>query len=142
MTVTADTGQTATAVLSAGVLGSARRSIGELTQEIEKIEDSHLATTNYKTYIASDLCEPGETEIEVEWDINEEGPRPGAATLTLTISYPIEPGSSNTTKATLAGTGFILRRVTPAIALGTLMIGRFVFAFDGKTGPTWTDESA
>ena len=146
MSATADTGLTATAVFTtSGAVGQATRRIGPMENSVEDIDMSHLGTTVFKEYLPGDLVEPGEVEVELEFDINalagNNMPVPGTAD-TLTVDYPIEPGSSNSTNATLSGTGYFKSRTTPELAVGQLMTSTVVFKFDGLTGPAFTDESA
>lgn len=140
MTLTADTGNSATCVLtSAGLVGAGVREIGGLEQAGEKIDDSLITTTTRKTYIPGDLYEPGTVEVTLEHDVNVLPPAPHT-TDTLTITYPLEPGSV-LGRSTLAGTGFILSRSLPMLKNNEIMVSKYVFQFNGKTGPTHTPEA-
>ncbi len=140
MTATADTGNTATAVLtSTGLVGAGVREIGEVSQEGESIEDSLLSTTGEKTYIPGDLYEGGTVEVTLEHDVNVLPPTPHT-TDTLTITYALEPGSG-LSRSTLAGTGFVMSRTLPALQNNVIMVSSYVWQFDGKTGPTHTAEA-
>jgi len=134
----ADTGNGATlALATTGAIGNIRN-IGEVARELGKLEDSHLGTTSNKTYIPDDLAEPGEIEVEVEFDASIE--LPGVGTVeTVTITYPII--TDGNTAANHAGTGFLTRVPTPLLANGQLQVVRVKIAFDGKTGPTFTAET-
>ena len=69
MTITADTGNTTTAVLtSTGLVGAGIRELGSVDQDGEKIEDSLISSTVRKTYIPGDLYEPGSVEVTLEPD--------------------------------------------------------------------------
>jgi hypothetical protein len=131
----ADTGNGATLALSVtGSVGNIRN-IGEIAEELGKLEDSHLATTDKKTYIPDDLAEPGEVEFEVEFDANISLPSTGVVE-TCTITYPVKP--TGATAASHVGTGFLTRVPTPQLANGQIQVARMRFAFDGKTGPAFT----
>jgi len=140
MTATADTGNLAEASLSSSTLGAAVRRIGAWSESVGVIEDSDLSTTGRKTKIFEALADSDGVEIEVEKDINTEVDIT-AAVETLTIKFPIEPGSGNTTKAQIAGTGKITSVTHGELANGVLMVDTVVFTWNGKTGPTWTDEA-
>lgn len=140
MSATADTGNTTTAVLTAsGLVGAGIREIGSIDQEGEKIDDSLITSSGSKTYIAGDLYEPGAVEVTLEHDVNVLPPVPHTAD-TLTITYPLEPGSA-LGRATLAGTGFIMSRSLPSLKNNEIMVSTYVFQFDGKTGPNHTPEA-
>jgi hypothetical protein len=130
-----DTGNGATLVLSVtGAVGNIRN-IGEIAEELGKLEDSHLGTVDKKTYIPDDLAEPGEVEFEVEFNANTALPSTGVIE-TCTITYPVRP--SGATAASHAGTGFLTRVPTPQLANGQIQVTRMRFAFNGKTGPAFT----
>ena len=112
--------------------------LGEKT--LEALLDSHLGTTGNKTYSPDDLTEPGEltgtlflNATTAEEDLGQ--------VETCTATLPITEGS-NTTNATLAGTGFLRRYKRANAQNGELMQCEFTFKWDGKTGPTFTVEAA
>ena len=108
MSTTADTGNSATAVLSStGLVGAGVREIGGVDQDGEKIDDTLITSTTVKTYIPGDLYEPG----------------------------------SALARATLAGTGFVMSRSLPTLKNNEIMVSKYVFQFNGKTGPTHTAEA-
>lgn len=112
--------------------------VGETEQELGKLEDSHLQTETHKTYVPDDLSEPGEFDVEYEWQ--GQSPPPSKGTVeTITITYPVPPGLSN--GATLAGSGFIRKRTFPKMQNGQLQMGKLTIAWDGKTGPAYTPAS-
>ena len=140
MSTTADTGNSATAVLtSTGLVGAGVREIGGVDQDGEKIDDTLITSTTVKTYIPGDLYEPGSVEVTLEHDVNVLPPAPHTAD-TLTITYPLEPGSA-LARATLAGTGFVMSRSLPTLKNNEIMVSKYVFQFNGKTGPTHTAEA-
>lgn len=138
----ADTGSGATYTLaSTGSVGVVR-SITLSEQTKAKIEDSDLSTTDYITYIFSDLAEPGSFTLEVVFDPTVSAAIPSTGTVeTGTVTSPIHT-SGNTTNANMAGTGAITSVKPPDYNIGELQIATIEFSFDGKTGPTWTAESA
>lgn len=141
MTTYADTGNSATAVFTtAGLVGHGVREMGSLKQDGEKIDTSLLADTITKKYIPGDLYEPGSVEITVEHDVNVLPPAPHTLD-TLTITYPLEPGSTAEARATLAGTGFFMSREITELKNNQIMVSKVVFQFNGLTGPTHTPEA-
>ncbi len=134
MTTKATTGNSATIALSdTGAVGNIRN-IGEIAQELGKLESSHLETEDFKTYIPDDLTEPGEVEFEVEFDGSIDLP-PCGVVETCTITYPtIGEGAA----ASHAGTGFLTRVSLPQLANGQIQVARLRFAFDGETGPAFS----
>lgn len=130
----ADTGNGATIALSTtGAVGNIRN-IGEIATELGKLEVSHLGTLVNKEYIPDDLEEPGQVELEVEFDGTKSLPARGVVE-TATITYPQPDGFYSPVHA---GTGFITKVSTPQLANGSVQISKITFAFDGKTGPTFT----
>lgn len=106
-------------------------------QSREALEDSHIGTTGEKTYIADDLIEPGQFDIEFEWDQSfSTFPPISHAAETVTVTFPLKSGE--TTNATLAGSGFLISSSGPEVANGTIMRGSATVKWDGKTGPTYT----
>ena len=134
----ADTGNGATLALSVtGSVGNIRN-IGEIAEELGKLEDSHLGTVDRKTYIPDDLSEPGEVEFEVEFDAAISLPTVGVVE-TCTITYPVKPGGA--TAASHAGTGFLTRVTSRQLANGQIHVSRMRFAFNGITGRAFTKGS-
>lgn len=133
------TGNQATLTFGTSSFTGAFTRIGESTQEIEDLEDSDLSTSGFKEYVASDLIEPGEFEVELFYDVDEQPTLKTAETITIT--YPLTPGGGNTNEATYAGTGYVKSFTTPELVNGSLMRARFTVKWDGKTGPAFTDES-
>lgn len=143
----ADTGNGATLVL--GTTGTIA-SVVEMTLPewtLEKIEDSHLGTTNFKTYIPGDLCEPGEITATVVFD-SELSTYPTISSTTgswdaaetVTVTFPIS-NTSHTTAPKIAGTGFITGFSFPQLANNTLQTATITIALDGKTEPAFTKSS-
>jgi len=135
------TGQGTTAVLTNGAIVGCVRSLTlpELTQD--KIDASCLDTTGFMKYIAGDLTDPGECQMEIIFDPSFDFTGLVGATDTLTITFPIgDP--ANATNATLAGTGFITSYSLPDLSTGNLAVVSVTFGFDGDTGPAFTPEAA
>lgn len=133
----ADTGNSATVAFGTSGFSANVYSIGGTSQSREALEDSHLGTTNQKTFIPADLIEPGEFEIEFEWDQSfSTFPPIAAAAETVTITFPLKSGE--TTAATLAGTGFLTEASGPDVENGTIMRGSATIKWDGKTEVAYT----
>lgn len=107
--------------------------LGEST--VEKLETSDLATETTKTYISSDLAEPQEVELTIQWDTLKAAPVAGTAD-TLTVTFP--QGSGEQTAANLAGSGFFTSVGYPELVNDTVQQATVTFAYDGETGPTYT----
>lgn len=150
MTYQGMTGQGTTAVLTAGAIVGCVRSLTLPEITMEKIDASCLATQGFTKYIPGDLSDPGECQMEIIFDPtfdffeNPGDPLDIDGVVgnidTLTITFPIgDP--TNTTNATLSGTGFITNYSLPDLSSGTLAVVNVTFAFDGDTGPAFTPES-
>lgn len=136
------TGQGSTAVFSVtGAVGCIRSiQLPEWAQE--KIDASCLDTTGFKQYIAGDLTDPGQVQITAVFDPSLAIPTPGV-TEDLTITLPIG-NPTNTTNATLVGSGFIMSTTAPNIAIDGLLELTITFCYDGDAAspPTYTPEAA
>ncbi len=90
----------------------------------ESIETTHMGTTGGQTFMPSDLYDPGELTIEVQFDPDATVDADiVAAAETITVTFPIVAGESN--GATWAATGFITSytNTTPLEGLMTASIG-------------------
>lgn len=134
------TGQGTTAVLTNGAIVGCVRSLTlpELTQD--KIDASCLDTTGFMRYISGDLTDPGEVQMEIIFDPSFDFTGLVGATDTLTITFPIGV-DTNTTNATLAGTGFVTSYSLPDLSTNNLAVVNVTFAFDGDTGPAFSPEA-
>lgn len=133
----ADTGNSATIAFGTSAFVANVYSIGGTSQSREALEDSHLGTTNQKTYIPTDLYEPGEFEIEFEWDQSfSVFPPIAAAPETITVTFPLKSGEL--TAATLAGSGFLTEVSGPDVENGSIMRGTATIKWDGKTEVAYT----
>jgi hypothetical protein len=133
------TGNGATLALTTlGFVGNWTR-IGEWSAELPGLPASHLATTGFEEFIQADLATPGEIELEVQF--NPQKALPAQTTVdTLTVTFP--KSDSTSTAANLAGTGWLTKIGTPQMVNNEVAIQKFTFKFDGKTGPTYTAETA
>jgi hypothetical protein len=134
------TGQGTTAVLTTNAITGCVRSLTlpELTQD--KIDASCLDTTGFMKYIPGDLTDPGECQLEIIFDPTFDFDAIVGVVDTLTITFAIgDP--TNTTNATLIGTGFITNYSLPDLSTNNLAVVNVTFAFDGDTGPAFTVES-
>jgi len=134
------TGQGTTAVLTTNAITGCVRSLTlpELTQD--KIDASCLDTTGFMKYIPGDLTDPGECQLEIIFDPTFDFDAIVGVVDTLTISVAISD-PTNTTNATLIGTGFITNYSLPDLSTNNLAVVNVTFAFDGDTGPAFTVES-
>jgi len=142
-----DTGRGATLTLATtGSVGSiVEMTLPEWT--LDKVEDSHLGTTNFKTYIPGDLCEPGEITATLVFDAAlttypniASTTGSWASAETVTITFPIS-NTSHSTAATLAGTGCITGFSFPQLAVNTLQTAQITISLDGQTEPAFTPQS-
>jgi hypothetical protein len=134
----ADTGNTATIAFATSGFTANYHRIGGTEQERPAIKTSHLGTTNTETYIPGDLIEPGEFEVEFEFDPNNQPPITAVAE-TVTVTFPTPTGGS--AGATLAGTGFVTKWKSADLANNELMVASATVQWDGLTEPTWTDST-
>lgn len=137
----ADTGLGATLTLATtGAVGAVRSmTLPEFTRE--KIDTTELATEDFMTYIPGDLDAPGEITAEIIFDAENDDIVAGGVPETMTITFPIT-NSTNTTNATLTGTGFVTGWKMPDLAVNELQVATLTIAFDGLTGPAFTAEAA
>lgn len=137
----ADTGQGATLTLATtGSVGTIRSlTLPDIT--IDTLEDSDLSTTGFKTYVKTDLAEPGTIQAEILWDATSNSLPTLGTPETVTVTFPIHT-SSNTTNATFAGTGFISGIKMPDMQIGELQVATLTIQLDGKTDPAFTAEAS
>jgi len=122
------TGNASTIAFGTSSFSANVTSIGGTEQTRDAIEDSHLGTTSQKTYIAGDLYEPGEFELEFQWDpAFTTFPPIAAVAETITITFQSTGGG------TLAGSGFLTAASGPTVANNELMIGTATVKWDGQT---------
>lgn len=146
MSIVGTTGQGTTAVLTnAGIVGCVRGiTLPAWTQD--KIDASCLDTVGFMRYIASDLTDPGDCELEIIFDPSFDFTGLVGVDDTLTVTFAISgesaPDTPNTTNAVLTGSGFISNYNLPDLALSTLAVVNVTFSFDGEEGPTFTPEAA
>lgn len=131
----ADTGTGATIVFGTSAFTAEIMSMSGNDISRADIDDTHLTTTGYRTYIPSDLLEGGTVEFEFAFDPDSQPPIDGAAE-TITITFPIPAGDSS--GATLAFTGYI-NNWSWSVPLEEKMTGSATIKVDGKTDPVWTD---
>lgn len=135
------TGQGATVVLSTtGAIGCIRSiKLPEWSQE--KIDASCLDTTDWMRYIPGDLKDPGQLELTAVFDPSIGVPEPSVQE-TVTVTFPIgDP--SNSTPATLTGSGFVQSVSQPSMEINNLLELSLTFCFDGDDTdpPTYTPEA-
>lgn len=135
----AGTGNSGTVVFGTQGFTASWNRIGPWQPSREKLDVSHLGTTDFKEFIPGDLDDPGEVVIECQFDPTSNLPAMAAAE-TVTITYPKKVGTNNA--ANLAGTGFITKTGLPELRNGQVMVQEITVAFDGATGPAYTKEAA
>ena len=118
---------------------------------IDKLETSDLETEDFKKYIGTDLVDPGELQVEVFLDQtdddfltytngSDDDPVFGVSQ-NVTITFPLSD-ESNTTNASLAGTGFIKEIDLPGVQNGELLMLTYTIAYDSDTALNYTKEEA
>lgn len=95
--------------------------------EREAIETTHLGTTTAKSFMPSDLYDPGDLTLTVNYDPNVPPPYTGAAE-TITVTYP--------NGATYAGSGFIVSFTPGGMAVDELMEAEVKIKFTGAITQT------
>jgi len=109
-----------------------------MQQMIEILDDTALASTNFKEYVASDLKDMPEIEIDLYWDYTATLPTIGTAG-TLTITFPKQGA---TTAGSMQGSAIIANFQMPDLTTeDTQLIGTLTVKFDGKTEPSFTKAS-
>ena len=141
----ADTGAGATISFSSTTFAAKIRSMKLPNWMVDDLDKSTLDNTTYKSYVPSDLVEPGEVSVTCLFPTSLTLPTVAATvTETCTITFPLRKvastttTSNETTAANMAGTGYFKSFDFPTLQLGTLQEATFVFKFDGGTGPTFT----
>ena len=92
----ADQGFGTTLTFSGGFAGEIKSiQIGGVSRDA--LETTYMATTQgYRTFIPSDLVDPGELSVEVQFEADKNFLTPiKGAVETVTITFPIESGHSN-----------------------------------------------
>jgi hypothetical protein len=98
------------------------------------IPTSHLGTTVWNTFVAGDLTDPGELEIEYQADTSSVAstgtkyPPIAKVAETVTVTLPTTATSGN---ATFAGSGFVTSCSPFTIPLEELMVGSCTVKFAG-----------
>lgn len=103
----------------------------------EDIDTTHMGTTNYRTFMPSDLVDGGSIEMEINFDPDAQPPVT-AVPEQITITFPIPSGSSN--GATLVFSGYV-NNWSWSDPLEEKMTATMTIKVDGNTEPAWTDAS-
>lgn len=104
--------------------------------ERNSIETTHMTSTNgWRTFIPSDLKDPGTLSLDISFRPNDNIPITGAAE-TVTVTFPVPSGGS--TGATLACSGFLTK-----FDFTDPMDERMTATCELKltAAPTWTDSA-
>ena len=143
MALTGDTGNSATFTLTTQTavasLKVTKISIGEIT--LDMLDVSTLATTGFMEEIPSDLTKAPEVTIDYVFDVSATNIAVTGLQDTATISLPLSPALTTTTRATFAGTGVVISNKLPDLENGVVMAGQAKIKMDGDTGPTYTGQS-
>ena len=104
------------------------------------LEDSHLSTSTFKTYVPEDLTEPGGVDMEIFYDSQQAAAimTSMSATKAGTAVVTLDPAAAYSTDPNLSGTGFIDSFDPGELANNQLIRGNIGIKYDGKTGPTFT----
>ena len=105
-------------------------------ESLERIECSHLGTTEHRSYIPSDLTDPPQVNVTANFETTEQTPFVGQVLGTLTVTFPQRAGE--TAPATYAGTAYVGAITRPTLANGEIQEIQLRLDFDGVTGPTFT----
>lgn len=104
--------------------------------ERNAIDTTHMTTTEgWMTFLPSDLQDPGELTVELQFDPDESPPIEAAAE-TVTVTFPIPAGGS--VAATWACSGF-LTGMSAAVPHNDKMTASVTIKFSGE--PTFTPGS-
>ena len=131
-----DIGNGATLTLSGTTNSYSIVSIAVGSQSVESVDVSHLTSTN-KRYIPGELIETPEGSATVLFSAKTDLPAPGS-THTITVTFPLHPEQTTTTRATFVGTGFITMRSYPELVNDAVQEAEIGWRMDGATGPTFT----
>ena len=134
-------GQGITIVFATSGFTALIRSIAGLEESRAAIETSHLAlaVNSERTRVPGDLIDLSNMTIVYEFDQSFSTKPPITDDPeTVTITFPLRAGE--VTPATLAGSGFLMRRKGPDVEVNAdeTMMGESDLQFDGLTGPTYT----
>lgn len=131
------TGHGASIAFTTSAFVASFRSIGSFEMSRPDIDTSHLGSTTYRSFTPGDLIDAG--EFQCEFLYNADTPPPySAIPETITISLPFSNGAS-TTKAQIAGSGYISKWSSPELATDVLQLSTMTIKWAG--GPTFTDQA-
>ena len=137
MPAAADQGTGATIAFTTSSFSAFLSKIGGFEITRGAMDVTYLGSTTHLRSQPADLSDPGEFEIEGQYDVDLQPPYSGAIE-TITITLPLLTGS---VAATIAGTGFCTSFTTPDLAHNQVMMFKAKFKWSGATGPTFTDKS-
>ena len=137
-----DTGQGATLTMVGLNLVSRVKTMQLPEFTTEKIDATGLGTTGFMQYVSGDVVDPGEISVELIFDPTDDiTALQGGCGESVTITFPMSPcRTGSVSAATLIGTGFITNVQFPNLAINELMMVTLTIAFDGGTGPAYTEE--
>ena len=103
------------------------------------IQTSHLSTASYHTKIPGDLVDPGNLELELNFDadnVTTNQPPYNQAAETVTVTFPIPATSTNVAGAKMAASGF-MTNFSYGVPLEDKMTANATIELSGVI--TWTD---
>jgi len=104
--------------------------IGGPEETVAVIDVSHLGTTNFREKMSGDLKDVGVIPVRIQYVGIDGLPNIAAAAETITLTWP----NNDSTAASYAGTGFLLRRKFADMDIGSVddvMVGEFDLVFNG-----------
>lgn len=134
----ADQGTGATIAFGTSSFSAYFTMIGGTEFTREDIEITYLGTTGAKRFAPADLYDPGEFDVEFQYDADSQLPYT-AAPETVTITFPLITGYN--TGATLAGTAYVKSFSTPELRANQLMVAKGKIRWSGATAPAFTDHT-
>jgi hypothetical protein len=105
-------------------------------EALERIECSSLETATYRSYIPSDLVDPPQVNVTMNFETLHAIPFVGQVLTTVTVNFPLRPGEA--TAANYSGSAYVGAVTRPTLANGELQQIQLRIDFDGVTGPTFT----
>ena len=138
----AGTGNGTTVAFGTATIPGCVTSVTLPNMSVEDLETSCLSTTNYKTFKASDLTDPGEVVIEYLFNQDTDALFALGTADIITVTWPIHT-SGNTTNATFVADGYIREQQLPTLQNGELQTASITFKLNGEdTEPAFTSEAA
>ena len=133
MPVTTGHGASLTFDTQSGTYQFTNIDLGEET--VEDVDDSHLGTTERRTFRTGDLVDGGEITAGIQADLDDQ-PAVGKANETITITRPLSPAGQ--TAGTIAFEGYVNGWTRGNMVTDELIEGEISIKVSGPI--TWTAE--